>query len=207
MVLFVQTSCSPLVYLVDAGGGTVGLVEPIPMYDGAIVQGASAPEEHRLVRTASISSIAEPSSNCKPAYDWRLEMRCGAHMPKWRVLFTFSTQPVDSTAIELANRLLMSPQGDTTFQNDIFCVKYFRLKSLEPRCGEEKRRPGRCDSAIEDLGRLVLTGNKATRRIGDKCEVVSTIKTELERRAVLNEVFGVKIESSEIHEELRLCSL
>jgi len=198
MVLFVQTPCSPQVYLVDAGGGTVGLVKPIPMCDGEIVQGASMPEEHRLVRIPRLSSVTELPSRCN---DWKLEIRCGTHIPVWRVLFTFSSQPVDSTAIEVANQLLLGPQGDPTFRDDIFCVKYFRLDFGE----SESRAEDHCETA-EDFGRLVLTGGKVTRRIGDRCEVLSTLRTEEDRRTALNDVFGVKIDFSKTFERHPLCS-
>jgi len=206
MVLFVQTPYSPQVYLVDAGGGTVGLVKPIPMCDDAIVRGASTPEEHRLVQTASPSSAvvcAEQSPSRTPTDHWQLEIRCGMHIPEWRVLFTFSSQPVDSTTIEAANQLLVGPQGDAAFQNDVFCVKYFRLDLDEP----DRMARKVCWPWSGELGRMVLTGGKVTRRIGDRCEVVSTVKTDSERRTVLNDVFGVRLDFSRDAEEHPMWSL
>ncbi|KLO11586.1 hypothetical protein SCHPADRAFT_462348 [Schizopora paradoxa] len=205
MILFVQTECTPQTYLVDAGGGTIGLVRPIPVCDGAIVKGASAPEEHRVVRVRGCSDAAESPSCRESIEDWQLEMRCGTHMPEWRVLFTFSTVSVGSSAIESASRFLLGPQGDAAFQTNIFCVKYFRLGYCEHEGGESKPSSMRCE-ATGDLGRLVLTGNKATRRIGDKCEVVATIDSDLERRTILKDVFGVDTDNMEIREERPSCS-
>ena len=76
------------------------------------------------------------------------------------------------------------------FWNDVFCVSYFfvdkSIKMSDP-------------AALEaHLGKLVLTGGKVSRRIGDTIEMLKEVETERERVQALKDYFGVVIDEEDV---------
>ena len=208
MVLFVQprSSRSSTMYLVDAGGGAFGIVQPIPLRHNYTVQGAAVPEEHRLVQVGErraesppASSVADaqrlttaevvqrPVNATTPTLEWRLEIRCGAFLPNWRVLFSFFVDPVSMDDIKQANSMATSVGADAGFRENLYCVSYFRLKKWYSEFAPFRSQSG-------ELGRLVLANGKITRRVGDTSTTVTTMKTDAEKIDALASHFSVIVE-------------
>jgi arylamine N-acetyltransferase len=174
MILFVITSSSDQIYLVDVGSGamfgTSGLVRPIPLIDKGIVPGSSPPEEHQV-----LYGLTNPNStviNPPPDPMWALQVRCGTK--GWRVIYQFTMQEwfyEDYCETSTA----MCHGAEKFIANNVICVKYF---------------------VAEDgsLGRWQLNG-KIINKIGAVGgEVLKEFKTEKERIAALAEYCGLRLE-------------
>ena len=201
MFLLVQVNSSPGTYVVDAGGGPFGPVNPILLQDGEVSMGSAPPEEFRVTRLH-----CEDPGNSLP---WAMEMRCGEYMPEWRTLFRFGNEPAAPSEIETMNLMLTQRKESKTFWNDVFCVSYFVVdEGSTTSSGSCVEKGLSLTSPDKNMGKLVLTGGKVTRRIGDKLELVTEVKTELDRISVLRSLFGVKLEEDDIlHMEGRVPEL
>ncbi|KLO17974.1 cysteine proteinase [Schizopora paradoxa] len=186
MFLFVQTDLSPETFIVDCGGGPTGPVGTMILRDGEVLSGTAPPEEFRIVHRPPL----EPPPANETNFEWMMEMRCGSFMPTWRVLFRFSFEPASTEEIESMNRFLTQRKESKMFWNDVFCVSYFfvdkTVKMSDPAAMEAH------------LGKLVLTGGKVSRRIGDNIEMLKEVKTERERVQALEEYFGVVIDEEDV---------
>ncbi len=186
MFLFVQTDLSPETFIVDCGGGPTGPVSTMVLRDGEVLSGAAPPEEFRIVHRPPLESPPANETN----FEWMMEIRCGSFMPTWRVLFRFSFEPASTEEIESMNRFLTQRKESKMFWNDVFCVGYFFVdKSIK------MSDPAALDA---HLGKLVLTGGKVSRRIGDDIETLKAVETEKERVEALKEYFGVVIDEEDI---------
>ncbi|KIY45687.1 cysteine proteinase [Fistulina hepatica ATCC 64428] len=178
-VLFVQPSLNGLeTYMVDVGWGGSGLARPILLCDGCTVAGTAPPEEHRLVHGAHSESSVDYCF-------WRLQVRCGQHQPQWRTMYQFSETEFFAADFDVWNYVgaQRPPDGPlwrtNPFMAQVLCVRYFLTDDLG------------------HMGRLVLSRDRVKRQIGDKSQVIRTLRNEWERIAALRELFGLAIEETD----------
>lgn len=185
MVLILQLGASSETYLVDVGFGGLSLVRPIPLIEGAEVQGAAPPEVHRLVRgkhPKSSLDAEEPISD--PTAEWRLEVNYKpvSQPADWMVLYQFSLTECFEEDREQQNFAVSQRNiPGIPFYSNVLCVKHFEV-------------PG----STEILGRRVMMGNCVHERIGSSNRTVVTLHTEAERIDALKQYFGVIIQKENV---------
>ncbi|KAJ7048239.1 hypothetical protein C8F01DRAFT_1193555 [Mycena amicta] len=188
MVVFVQpVEGSNVTYVADVASG---LVSPILLADGEIVEGTSPTERHRLIRAGRTDSSLRISPDAlTPAnVEWRLEeirdSKEPNQPPSTRVMYAFLEDEFFEEDLRAGNQHVLSlPDG--LFVENVLCTKFFFLSDEEI---DARWEPGRY------LGRIALSGNVVRRHVGLQTSVLRELRTEAERAQALEEYFGLKIQ-------------
>ncbi|KAJ7214429.1 hypothetical protein GGX14DRAFT_563244 [Mycena pura] len=191
-VLFVQPIAgSNVTYIVDTGDGT-GLVRPMLLADGGIVEGASPTEQHRLTLTARADSSLESSPNSPTAqkFEWRLESLHAAkdagRPPTARVMYSFIEDEFFDE----------DPRG--LFWENVVCIRSFFMSDDEARSVDPSVDPAALTPLTRYLGRLTMAGSTVRRYVGMHTTVLREMKTEEERAEALREFFGISIPQEDL---------
>ncbi|KAJ7214438.1 hypothetical protein GGX14DRAFT_563253 [Mycena pura] len=190
-VLFVQPIAgSNVTYIVDTGDGT-GLVRPMLLADGGIVEGASPTEQHRLTLTARADSSLESSPNSPTAqkFEWRLESLHAAkdagRPPTARVMYSFIEDEFfdEDPRVELPRA--RAHRGALLGER--------HARSVDPSVD-----PAALTPLTRYLGRLTMAGSTVRRYVGMQTTVLREMKTEEERAEALREFFGISIPQKDL---------
>ncbi|KAJ7214414.1 arylamine N-acetyltransferase 1 [Mycena pura] len=202
-VLFVQPIAgSNVTYIVDTGDGT-GLVRPMLLADGGIVEGASPTEQHRLTLTARADSSLESSPNSPTAqkFEWRLESLHAAkdagRPPTARVMYSFIEDEFFDEDYRASNyHVLGLTEG--LFWENVMCIRSFFMSDDEVRSVDPSVDPAALTPLTRYLGRLTMAGSTVRRYVGMQTTVLREMKTEEERAEALREFFGISIPQEDL---------
>ena len=114
----------------------------------------------------------------------------------WRIVYTFTEVEFFETDYAAAN-FVVSKQPRGLFYDFVVCSRHFWLSRTEARAlggGKEDM-----DSpATRYIGRIGLKGDVVRRHVGSESEILAEMKTERERRDVMERVCNVKVAEEDL---------
>ncbi|KAJ7624864.1 hypothetical protein FB45DRAFT_87961 [Roridomyces roridus] len=199
MILFMQpVEGSNATYLVDVASG---LVRPILLEDGEVVDGCSPSEKHTLVRTAREESSLESYPNCGDSakLEWRLVSihTKNDEPPTTRVLYSFIEDEFFAADYESFNYSVLGRRTGLFWEN-VVCQKLFWMSDEEVREVDSAVDLGELTPLTRYMGRLAMMGGEVRRQVGSRSTVVRVLKTEEDRAAALREIFDIRIEKENL---------